>query len=67
MVILGLVLGAALLLVVFNLVLYFDPSSSTLLESFKTAIIDFGGFIFPLMFSFMELHQLHLNQRHFNQ
>ena len=44
MVILGLVLGAALLLI--NWVLYFDPASSTLLEPCKTAIIDFGGFIF---------------------
>ena len=52
MLVLGLVLGAVILLI--NLVLYFDPSSSTLLEPCKTAINDFGEFIFPLVDSFME-------------
>lgn len=52
MLVLGLVLGAVILLI--NLILYFDPSSSTLLEPCKTAIIDFGKFIFPLMDSFIE-------------
>ena len=50
MLVLGLVLGAVILFI--NLVLYFDPSSSTLLEPCKTAIIDFGGFIARSMLIF---------------
>jgi len=65
MMILGLVLGSAVLFI--NLVLYFDPSSSTLLGPIKTTITDFGGFIFPLMFSFMEHHQRHFSPEHFNE
>ena len=49
---LELVLGAANMFI--NMVLYFSPSSSTLLEPCKTVIFDFREFILPKMHSYVD-------------
>ena len=53
MLILKMVLGAFSMLI--NMALYFNLSSSSDLEPFKTVIFDFGEFIFPPMHSYMDL------------